>query len=109
MKSLEEVGSDQSTNSTQLETRWQTYFASGMTFVRIVLQGPSPTKPLKFLWYHSRWISVIPVFSKSNDFRARDLIFDSENLKDVPEIWEKSWKMKLPDVAKPYRTHDGVI
>jgi hypothetical protein len=47
--------------------------------------------------------------ARSSDSRARQLIFHSEDLRHVPEIWERAWEMEMPDVATPYRTHGGVI
>ena len=41
--------------------------------------------------------------------RARELIFTSEGLRHIPEIWERIWGLDMPDVATPYRTHGGVI
>lgn len=52
---------------------------------------------------------ILPIYSSNRDIRARQLIFDSENLRHVPEIWERVWAMEMPDVATPYRTHGGVI
>lgn len=52
---------------------------------------------------------ILPIYSSNRDRRARQLIFDSENLRHVPEIWERVWAMEMPDVATPYRTHGGVI
>ena len=52
---------------------------------------------------------VVPIYSSSRDERARQLIFDSENLRHIPRIWERIWFMEMPDTATPYRTHGGVI
>lgn len=52
---------------------------------------------------------VLPIYSSNHDIRARELIFDSENLRHIPEIWERAWALEMPDVATPYRTHGGVI
>jgi len=46
---------------------------------------------------------------RNSDTRARQLIFHSEDLRHVPEIWERAWKIEMPDVATPYRTHGDVI
>ena len=43
------------------------------------------------------------------DPRARQLIFHSEDLRHVPEIWERAWSLEMPDVITPYRVHGGVI
>jgi hypothetical protein len=52
---------------------------------------------------------VLPIYSSNHDIRARQLIFHSEDLRHVPEIWERVWAMEMPDVATPYRVHGGVI
>ena len=52
---------------------------------------------------------VVPIYSSSPDIRARQLIFTSEGLRHIPEIWERIWGLDTPDLATPYRTHGGVI
>lgn len=52
---------------------------------------------------------VVPIYSSSRDIRTRQLIFTSEGLRHIPEIWERIWGLDMPDLATPYRTHGGVI
>ena len=52
---------------------------------------------------------LTPMYSASRDIRARQLIFISEGLRHIPEIWERMWGLEMPDIATPYRTHGGVI
>ncbi|MCA9115668.1 MAG: hypothetical protein KDA79_11335 [Planctomycetaceae bacterium] len=52
---------------------------------------------------------IVPIYSSSRDRRARQLIFVSEGLRHIPNIWERIWALDMPDVATPYRTHGGVI
>lgn len=52
---------------------------------------------------------LIPYYNSSPDVRTRQLIFTSEGLRHIPEIWERVWALDMPDVATPYRTHGGVI
>ena len=52
---------------------------------------------------------VVPIYSSSRDIRARQLVFVSEGLRHIPEIWERIWGLDMPDIATPYRTHGGVI
>lgn len=52
---------------------------------------------------------VLPIYSASPDIRARQLIYVSEGLRHINEIWERIWGLELPDLATPYRTHGGVI
>jgi len=52
---------------------------------------------------------VVPIYSSSHDRRARQLIFVSESLRHIPNIWERVWFLDSPDWATPYRTHGGII
>lgn len=50
-----------------------------------------------------------PIWNPNPNVRARQLIFQSESLRHIPEIWERIWGLEHPDLATPYRTHGGVI
>lgn len=50
-----------------------------------------------------------PYYSALKEERARQLIFVSEGLRHIPNIWERIWFLEMPDVITPYRTHGGVI
>jgi hypothetical protein len=52
---------------------------------------------------------IVPMWSSSPERRARQLIYSSEGLRHIPDIWERMWGLDMPDVATPYRTHGGVI
>ena len=52
---------------------------------------------------------LVPYYSSRPDERTRQMIFTSEGLRHIPEIWERVWALDMPDVATPYRTHGGVI
>jgi len=52
---------------------------------------------------------VVPIYSSSPDVRARQLINTSENYRHIPDIWERTWFLDMPDLMTPYRTHGGVI
>lgn len=52
---------------------------------------------------------VVPIWSATPDDRVRQLIYQSENYRHIPEIWERIWGLEMPDLATPYRTHGGVI
>jgi hypothetical protein len=52
---------------------------------------------------------VLPIYSSAPDIRARQLIFTSESLRHIPEIWERIWFLDTPDQSTPYRVHGGVI
>lgn len=52
---------------------------------------------------------AMPMYSASPQRRARQLIYQSESLRHIPNIWERIWNLDTPDFATPYRTHGGVI
>jgi hypothetical protein len=52
---------------------------------------------------------IIPIYHTNRDERTRQLIYESENMRHVNEIWERIWFLNLPDIATPYRVHGGVI
>ena len=52
---------------------------------------------------------VVPIWSPTPDERVRQMIFQSENYRHVPRIYERFWGLDMPDLATPYRTHGGVI
>lgn len=52
---------------------------------------------------------VVPIWSPTPDERVRQLIYQSENYRHVPNIWDRIWGFDMPDLATPYRTHGGVI
>lgn len=52
---------------------------------------------------------VVPIWSANPDVRAKQLIYQSESHRHIPEIWERIWGLDAPDIATPYRTHGGVI
>jgi len=52
---------------------------------------------------------VTPIYSSSPDIRARQLIYTSENLRHIPQTWERFWFLDQPDHCTPYRTHGGVL
>ncbi|MCR9202846.1 MAG: hypothetical protein NXI04_29730 [Planctomycetaceae bacterium] len=52
---------------------------------------------------------AMPIWNPNPDIRARQLIYASESLRHIPEIWERIWGLDLPDLATPYRVHGGVI
>jgi hypothetical protein len=51
----------------------------------------------------------VPIYSSQPDVRARELIYQSENLRHIPDVWERIWGLDMPDIETPYRTHGGVI
>ena len=52
---------------------------------------------------------VMPIYSTTRDERTRELIYTSENFRQITEIWQRIWFLDQPDLATPYRVHGGII
>jgi hypothetical protein len=52
---------------------------------------------------------IIPAYSGDPARRTQQLIFTSENLRNLLNEWERIWFLDQPDHMSPYRTHGGVI
>ncbi len=52
---------------------------------------------------------VLPIYATERDERVRQMIYTSENLREIPRIWERIWFLDQPDFGTPYRVHGGVI
>src|SRR4051794_10697670 len=44
---------------------------------------------------------IVPIYSSSPDVRARQLIYQSETYRHIPDIWDYTWGLDMPDVATP--------
>lgn len=51
----------------------------------------------------------IPIYSAERSRRTRQLIFSSEDLRQVLNQWERFWFLDQPDHMNPERVHGGVI
>lgn len=51
----------------------------------------------------------LPIYSADPARRTRQLIFDSENLRNLIDEWERIWFLEMPDHQTPRRVHGGVI
>ena len=52
---------------------------------------------------------IIPIYSGDPAMRTRQLIFTSEDLRQMMEEWERIWFLDQPSHLTPRRTHGGVI
>jgi len=52
---------------------------------------------------------IVPIWHADPAERVRQMIFASESMRHIPEIWDRIWGLDMPDLATPYRTHGGVI
>lgn len=51
----------------------------------------------------------IPIYSGDPTHRTRQLIFTSEDLRQLMDEWERIWFLDQPSHMTPKRTHGGVI
>jgi hypothetical protein len=52
---------------------------------------------------------ILPAYSADPGRRAQQLLFTSENLRQVLDEWERFWFLDQPSHMSPYRTHGGII
>jgi hypothetical protein len=52
---------------------------------------------------------ALPIYSAIPARRAEQLIYTSENFRQILDVWERFWFLDNPDFETPYRTHGGVI
>jgi hypothetical protein len=51
----------------------------------------------------------IPIYSPDPVRRVEQLIFTSEDLRNLMMEWERFWFVDQPDHMSPFRVHGGVI
>ena len=52
---------------------------------------------------------IIPIYSGDPVRRTEQLLFTSEDLRNVTQEWERIWFLDMPDHMSPVRVHGGVI
>lgn len=52
---------------------------------------------------------IIPIYSGDPVRRTQQLIFTSENYRQMLNTWERVWFLDQPDHMSPDRIHGGVI
>ena len=52
---------------------------------------------------------ITPLYSGDPQRRARQLLFTSEDLRQLLDDWERFWMLDQPSHMTPYRSHGGVI
>jgi hypothetical protein len=52
---------------------------------------------------------ILPIYSAEPARRAQQLIFTSDNLRDLLDLWERVWFLDQPDHQTPTRVHGGII
>jgi hypothetical protein len=51
----------------------------------------------------------IPIFSGDPATRTRQLIYTSEDQRQILQEWERAWFLDQPSHLSPHRVHGGVI
>lgn len=52
---------------------------------------------------------LLPIYDADPAVRARQLIYTSEDLRNLRMEWQRFWFLDQPDHQNPYRTHGGII
>jgi len=52
---------------------------------------------------------ILPAFSGDPSRRAQQLVFVSENFRNLLDEWERFWLLDQPDHMSPIRTHGGIL
>ncbi len=52
---------------------------------------------------------LLPIYDADPAVRARQLIYTSEDLRNMRMEWQRFWFLDQPDHQNPYRTHGGII
>ncbi|MEE8453006.1 MAG: hypothetical protein V3R99_13860 [Thermoguttaceae bacterium] len=52
---------------------------------------------------------ILPAYSGDPALRTQQLMFTSENFRQILDEWERAWMLDQPDHCTPYRTHGGLI
>ncbi|MDP6443521.1 MAG: hypothetical protein QGG36_12315 [Pirellulaceae bacterium] len=52
---------------------------------------------------------ILPIFSADPTLRTEQLIFQSENFRNILLEWERFWFVEQPDHMTPFRVHGGII
>ena len=52
---------------------------------------------------------ALPIYSADPTVRTQQLIFTSENMRNILQEWERIWFLEMPDHMTPQRVHGGVL
>ncbi|MDB2686717.1 hypothetical protein N9Y42_05855 [Mariniblastus sp.] len=51
----------------------------------------------------------LPAYDADPSVRAQQLIYQSEDLRNLREGWQRFWFLDQPDHMNPVRTHGGIL
>jgi len=52
---------------------------------------------------------ILPAYSGDPPRRVEELIWTSENFRNLTDEWERFWFLDQPDHESPYVTHGGIL
>ena len=52
---------------------------------------------------------IVPMYSGDPARRTEELIYTSEDLRNLMDDWERFWMLVQPSHLTPYRTHGGML
>lgn len=51
----------------------------------------------------------LPAYDADPAVRAKQLIYQAEDLRSMRKEWQRFWFLDQPDHMTPYRTHGGIL
>ena len=51
----------------------------------------------------------LPIYNGDPAVRTQELIFTSEDMRNILEEWRRIWFLDQPSHMTPFRTHGGII
>jgi hypothetical protein len=61
------------------------------------------------LWLGMSSGCALPIYSGDPATRTQELIFTSEDMRQILEEWQRIWFLDQPSHMTPHRTHGGII
>ena len=52
---------------------------------------------------------ILPIYDADPAYRARQLIYTSEDLRNLRLQWHRFWFVDQPDHMTPFRVHGGIL
>ena len=52
---------------------------------------------------------LLPAYSGDPATRVEELLWTSENYRNLTETWRRFWFLDQPDHSSPLRTHGGIL
>jgi len=61
------------------------------------------------LWAMSNTGCILNQYSADDNIRLEQLIYQSEDLRQIREEWRRFWFNDMPSHLTPQRTHGGIV